>query len=101
MQARLIVVRGVADPPSFEFGNSQCVTLGRSTESTIVLQDAHASRQHAQVYFDAGHWYLRDCGGRNGTRVNGTRIDQPVQLSDGQEIAIANTAVRFNLLFAK
>ena len=67
-QARLIVVRGVADPASFEFGNSQCVTLGRSTESTIVLQDAHASRQHAQVYFDAGHWYLRDCGGRNGTQ---------------------------------
>jgi Nif-specific regulatory protein len=98
MQARLTVVRGLADPPVCDFPSTQRVTLGRGQQNTVILHDEHASRKHAQVYYEDGHWYLCDCGTRNGTRVNAGRIAGPVRLVDGQEFAIADLCVRFNVV---
>jgi Nif-specific regulatory protein len=73
------------------------VTLGRNRNNTIVLHDKHASRWHAEIYFEAGRWLLRDCGTLNGTRCNGTRLLQPVGLAHGDEIRIGDTCLRFLL----
>ena len=77
MQARLTIIHGSANPSEYEFTSTQCITLGRSQDSTVMLRDNHASRKHAKVYFEGGHWLLQDLGGRNGTRVNGSRIGKP------------------------
>jgi Nif-specific regulatory protein len=98
MRARLTIVRGAAEPPICEFASTQRVTLGRSQSNTVVLHDEHASRKHAQVYFEEGHWYLCDCGTRNGTRVNAARLERPLRLVDGQEFGIADLCVRFNVV---
>ncbi len=101
MHARLTAILGEADPSILDFSTAQCVTLGRSTRSTIVLHDERASREHAEIRFTDGHWILRNFNTRNGTRVDGgARIDRPVRLVDGQEIGIAELRLRFQVVTA-
>lgn len=33
------------------------------------------SRRHAQIYFQGGHWRVRDLGSTNGTTVNGCPVE--------------------------
>ena len=73
-------------------------TLGRSSENAIVVRSDHASRVHAEVFFDseAGSWAIRDRGSRNGTIVNGCRIESDHRLDDGDEVVISGYAIRFH-----
>ncbi|MEY8566495.1 FHA domain-containing protein [Corynebacterium sp.] len=70
------------------------VTLGRSGSCTVVLEDDFASGTHARLFRQGDTWLLEDLDSRNGSFLNGQRIDQPEQLSAGQEIRIGQTTVR-------
>ena len=98
MLARLTVTAGEGFPPVCDLPPRQPVALGRHRDNTIVLQDKHASRHHAEIFADAGRWFIRDCGTLNGTKVNGERIHQPTPLLHGHEIGIGDTRLRFTLL---
>src|SRR2546426_4387589 len=98
MRARLIVEKGEAIPPICDLDVCQPVTLGRSRDNTIVLQDEHASRHHAQIVRDEDRWVLHDLGTLNGTFINGQRIAQPTPLEDGQIVGIADMRLRFSLV---
>ena len=74
----------------------QEVTMGRSSSSTLVLEDDFASGSHARLLNRGGTWYLEDLDSRNGTFLNGQRIDQPEQLAAGQELRIGQTTVRMD-----
>jgi predicted component of type VI protein secretion system len=70
------------------------VVIGRSPLSDVVLGgDNQASRTHAVLDRIAGRWILRDIGSRNGTRVNGRRVLDPVRLRPGDEITIGRSAL--------
>ncbi len=60
-------------------------TIGRKTDRDLVLMDPHASREHAEILTEGGHYYLVDCGSRHGTFVNGTAV-QRVRLNWGDQI---------------
>lgn len=70
------------------------VTVGRLSECEIMLDDTHVSRRHAEVRKDGDAFVVVDLGSSNGTRVNGTKVTEHV-LSDGDEIQVGNTALRF------
>jgi hypothetical protein len=74
--------------------------FGREEGCDIVLQDALASRRHAEVtwYAEGTCWVLKDLNSRNGVMVNGTRITQPTQLDDGCQIQIGGQVYRMHLL---
>ena len=74
----------------------QPVTLGRSRDNTIVLRDELASRLHAKIYFEEGHWHVRDFG-LNGTRVDGQRVNGSIELNDGQRVKIGEVVLKFVL----
>ncbi len=101
MRARLTIVRGEATPAVCDLDPERPLNLGRSRENDIVLHDEHASRQHAQIYQDNGRWFLRDCGTRNGTRINAARIQDETLLRSGLEFDIADMRLRFVLLDAE
>ena len=46
------------------------VTIGRSADNDVVIQDALVSRRHARVHRDGTSWRVTDLGSSNGTRVN-------------------------------
>jgi Nif-specific regulatory protein len=97
MPARLIVEAGIASPTICELSPTQRTYLGRKRGSTVVLLDQHASRLHAEIYCENKHWFLRDCGTLNGTKLNGQRIREAVPLEEGAQIGIGDIRLRFSL----
>src|SRR5260221_11334960 len=97
MRACLTIEVGEGTPRVCELAMDRPVTLGRTRTNSIVLQDEHASRWHAEIYSEGGRWLIRDCGTLNGTKVNGQRIQQPTALTNGQVIGIGDTRLRLQL----
>ncbi len=50
------------------------VTIGRTANNDIVLEDSSVSRFHAWLQEDGGKWCVYDAGSRNGTHVAGKRV---------------------------
>ncbi len=71
--------------------------VGRSRQCDIVLDDPNVSRQHAEVRPRGGAWILTDLGSTNGTLLNRRRIGEPEVLSDGDEIEIGTSLIRFEV----
>ena len=67
-------------------------TLGRSRDCDIVVQDANASRQHAEVRHIGLDYFLVDLGSTNGTLVNGQRVRRH-PLAHGDRILIGTTEI--------
>lgn len=92
----LLVVEGNSElVPGTSIALRPYSTLGRATTSTIVLADTFVSVEHATITLRDGRWWLEDCGSRNGTIVNGTRIESALVLSDGDEIGVGSIRLRF------
>ena len=64
--------------------------LGRSHESTIVLNDKLVSAEHAVISFRDGAWWLADRGSTNGTVVNDQPVRGEVGLATGDVIGVGN-----------
>lgn len=65
-------------------------TIGRSNDCDVVLPKRQVSRYHAQIERDDGGYVLRDLNSKNGTYVNGEKVEgEPYRLKDGDEIQIA------------
>ena len=59
------------------------VTIGRSRDCDVTLDDANVSRQHAELRNEGGGWVVADLGSTNGVKVNGHRVNhQPLQPGD-------------------
>lgn len=73
-------------------------TLGRSTEASVTIPDRLASRAHAAIRFHTARreWILRDVGSRNGTWLNGRRIDV-TPLTAGAVVRIGTSELVFEL----
>ncbi len=72
------------------------LTIGRGQHNHLVLPDPRVSRNHAIIRRTThDNFLLFDGGSANGSYVNGRRIDDPVLLRDGDEIAIAAFDIRF------
>ncbi|MFL5245148.1 MAG: sigma 54-interacting transcriptional regulator [Gemmataceae bacterium] len=94
MRPRLIFESG-GGCASHPLSVDQITRLGRNRSNSIVLNDEHSSRCHAEIICENGQWMLRDCDTMNGTRLNDQRIAQPMPLSEGDEIRIGDTRFRF------
>ncbi len=70
--------------------------IGRGTECTVMLNDPLCSRVHAVMRCDGHHWLIRDLESRNGTFVNGQRIDEAV-LDNGHSVRIGSAEFAFEL----
>jgi DNA-binding NtrC family response regulator/pSer/pThr/pTyr-binding forkhead associated (FHA) protein len=97
MRARLIVETGAASPQVSDLSPQQTIRLGRNSKNTVVLDDPHASRWHAELYYDGQRWYVRDCETTNGTKVNGVKIQQATLLENNHVISVGDARLRFTL----
>jgi hypothetical protein len=70
--------------------SSPSVLIGRGPKCGVQLDGADVSREHVDVYFQEGTWWLRDRGSRNGTTVDGREVKGagPVPLTMGSQIVL-------------
>jgi hypothetical protein len=80
--------------------SKESLSMGRSRESDIFLEDLAVSRLHASlVNMGNGSYALKDEGSANGTKVNGQLVNkfQTYPLQEGDRIQLGQTV----LVFAK
>ena len=73
------------------------VTIGRSRQCDVVLNDPNVSRKHAEIRPRGGAWVLADLGSTNGSILNGRRIEGPEVVNAGDEIEIGTSVITFEL----
>ena len=72
------------------------ITLGRSSANELCYpDDAGLSRQHLALTRVNGTWQVEDLRSKNGTLVNGKRIDQPVPFGPGDRISAGHLTLEF------
>lgn len=69
--------------------------IGRGSNCNLTIEDVLMSRDHAQVRVSDGRVTITDLGSRNGTWVNGSRIEDELELHDGDRLRFGSTEARF------
>jgi pSer/pThr/pTyr-binding forkhead associated (FHA) protein len=97
-QGRLWTVLGVSEsgkPGRIVIWDTAEVTLGRSPENDIMVDDTDASRKHAIFVRSSAGYQIQDLGTSNGTFVNGERIIEPHTLSNKDVVKICELQIQF------
>ena len=84
--ALLLIQRGPSSGARFLL-DSEEERVGRSSDSTIFLDDVSVSRRHALIRRSEAGFTVSDQGSLNGTYVNGKRVEVAL-LHDGDEVQI-------------
>lgn len=77
-----------------EFSLDKSITIGRSPENVIFLDDRQVSRKHATVELTQGGTVLKDLSSGNGTFVNDRRVLE-YRLTDGDVFKIGSVEMRY------
>src|ERR1700685_4101726 len=70
----------------------QEVSIGRSPDNSIVIDNPAISNYHARVFHEDGRLMLQDFGSLNGTFVNGQRVKM-VTLKPGDSVGIGKHTI--------
>lgn len=77
------------------------MSIGRSAESSLPLNDTNASRKHAEIRSRGDgaktEWYVADLGSTNGTMLNGVKISGEQKLRHGDALMFGSTPARFEV----
>jgi hypothetical protein len=92
----LVVMDGPDANKSYPVEQDQ-VVIGREDHCDIVLRERQISREHIKILRHDGHYFVEDLASRNGTWVNGKKLEGTQELYDNDEIHIA-LAVRLQFI---
>ena len=72
------------------------ISLGRSSANELCYpDDAGLSRQHLALVRDQDAWFVEDLGSKNGTLVNGARIEKRIPFGLGDRISAGHLTIEF------
>jgi pSer/pThr/pTyr-binding forkhead associated (FHA) protein len=95
--AFLVAVRGGGIDPGERFDLFGGLSIGRSPDADVRIEDRFASSIHARVYSRGANYYAEDMNSTNGTFLNGAVLEGEAELADLDEIKIGDTEFRFEL----
>ena len=94
---QLRLLTGPSAGRTIDVGPEHRFVIGRDDACNLVLDDAEVSRRHAYlIETPAGEIEVGDLGSSNGTRVNGRRIEQPMQLKPGDTLEVGETRMQID-----
>jgi FHA domain len=73
------------------------LSIGRSKEADVQINDRYASSLHARVFSREGRFYVEDMNSTNGTLLNGATLQGEADLVDRDNIQIGDTIFRFEV----
>ena len=71
------------------------LTIGRSAEADVRIDDRYASGVHARIFSRDGHTFVEDMSSTNGTLLNDAQLRGEAELIDGDLVRIGDTEFRF------
>jgi pSer/pThr/pTyr-binding forkhead associated (FHA) protein len=89
---RLLVTGGPLSGTTLPLTEQQ-ITIGRSNDATLVLNDDYASSRHARLFPQDGQWIVEDLGSTNGTYLDRQKVTQPTPVPTGVPIRIGKTVL--------
>ena len=69
------------------------LTIGRSENCTLILDDAYVSQMHARIFPRGDRFVVEDLGSTNGTYLNRQRLTSPAELQRGDRVKIGKTVL--------
>jgi Nif-specific regulatory protein len=94
LYAYLTILTGNRAGTNFPLDPARDNVIGRGTDCHISIPDPISSREHAVIVRREDVWSIRDMKSRNGTSVNGQKIDE-ARLADGNTVRIGGTEFQF------
>jgi hypothetical protein len=73
------------------------LSIGRSKEADVRIDDRYASSLHVRVFSREGRFYVEDMNSTNGTLLNGATLQGEAELIDRDTIQIGDTIFRFEV----
>ncbi len=72
-------------------------SIGRAATNNITLSNTFASSEHALITRRGQLWQVEDLGSRNGTLLNGVKLEEKTAVTVGDTIAIGGTEFKIEL----
>jgi hypothetical protein len=88
--SRIVITSGPKAGLELTLGNEP-LTIGRSSESGLVIRDDYTSSHHARLVLWGDQWMLQDLDSTNGTWHDGARVSSPVPVNIGAPIKVGAT----------
>lgn len=95
--AWLIAERGGGLESEERFDLIGGLSIGRSKECDVQIEDRYASGLHARVFSRGGRCLVEDMSSTNGTLLNGASLKGEAELIDGDTVQIGDTVFRFEV----
>jgi len=92
--ARLVVESG---GERREYPIAGSLVIGRLRSNQVFIDDHKLSREHARIQFDGRLFILQDLGSKNGTFLNGIRLEKPEALRPDDIVKVGDVSFRFSL----
>jgi pSer/pThr/pTyr-binding forkhead associated (FHA) protein len=87
---RLVITSGPREGVEIDLPPEQ-LTIGRSSESGLVIRDDYTSTHHARLMLWDQNWVIQDLDSTNGTFLDGARVTQPTAVLPGTPVTIGTT----------
>ncbi|QWS33199.1 FHA domain-containing protein FhaB/FipA [Curtobacterium aetherium] len=87
---RLVITEGAREGMEMPLGGGP-ISIGRSSESNVVIRDDYTSTNHARLDLQGSAWVLTDLGSTNGTFVAGQKVTVPTTVAERTPITIGTT----------
>ena len=87
---RLVITSGPREGVEIDLPSEQ-LTIGRSSESGLVIRDDYTSTHHARLMLWGDNWVIQDLDSTNGTFLDGTRVTLPTAVTPGTPVTIGTT----------
>jgi hypothetical protein len=86
----IVITSGPKTGLELPLGNEP-LTIGRSSESGLVVRDDYTSSHHARLVLWGDQWMIQDLDSTNGTWHDGARVTAPVPVNIGAPIKVGAT----------
>lgn len=64
------------------------ISIGRSSKSDIIIKDKFVSKNQLNIIEEKGSFFLEDLDSANGTYLNGERVEDIIELRNGDKIGV-------------
>jgi hypothetical protein len=95
--ASLVVLAGGGLEPGAAYDLFGGLSIGRSSEADLRIEDRFASQIHCRIYSRGPTYYVEDLRSTNGTFLNGEQFTGERALADLDVVRIGDTEFRFEL----